>query len=66
VKEIAQLTRLNLRLIEDTIRRGQALGMLTPSQRGYCITWLWYRAVTRFLHRRHLLSISNLKGTSVV
>lgn len=61
LEEIVQLTRLNTRVIEDTIRYGQKVGMLEPAQQGYCITWAWYRAVTRYLHRRHLLSILNLK-----
>ena len=62
LEEITHLTRLNTRLIQDTIRYGQGIGMLAPSTRGISVTWLWYRAVTRFLHRRHLLYIFNLKG----
>ena len=63
--ELIQLTRLNIRIIEDTIRYGQNVGILERAEQGYSISWAWYRAVTRYLHRRHLLSILNLKHVGV-
>lgn len=62
LEEISQLTRLNRRMILDTIRYAQAIRLLEPINHGYSVTWLWYRAVTRYLHRRHLLAIVNLNG----
>ncbi len=61
--EITRLTRLNPRLVQDTLRYAHTEGILEPAEQGYTVTWLWYRAVTRFLHRRHLLSIRNLNAT---
>lgn len=60
-EEITQVTRLSERVILDTIRYAMAGGMVYETEQGYRITWAWYRAISRYLQRRHLLSIQHLR-----
>lgn len=61
IQEITQVTRLGERVILDTIRYAMAAGMVYETSQGYRITWAWYRAISRYLQRRHLLSIQHLR-----
>jgi hypothetical protein len=54
--DIAQATMLQPGEVENALRYGLARGYLERRDLGYRVTWAWFRAITRFLQRRHLLS----------
>ncbi len=55
VAEVSETTNLPQAVVEDALRHGQQLGLFDIEDERYRIAWDWYRAVTRFLLRRHLL-----------
>lgn len=56
VDDIATATMLSLREVNDAIRYASFRGYLDRIGARYKVSWTWFRAVTRFLQRRHLLS----------
>jgi hypothetical protein len=53
--DIARATMLPIAKVEDAIRYGLTHGFIEPAGAGYRVSWRWFRIVTRFLRRRHLL-----------
>jgi len=41
--------------VKDALRYGMVKGYFERDANGYAVTWDWFRAITRFLRRRHLL-----------
>jgi hypothetical protein len=41
--------------VKDAVRYGSQRGYFELVEERYCIHWDWFRAITRFLQRRHLL-----------
>ncbi len=56
VGDIVTATMLSVREVNDAIRYASFRGYLERIGSRYRIAWGWFRAVTRFLQRRHLLS----------
>lgn len=54
-QDIASATSLPGDRVADVLRYGRQLGYFDLDGERYRITWDWFRAVTRFLQRRHLL-----------
>jgi hypothetical protein len=53
--ELGNATGIGASEVEDALRFGLARGHFERSDDGYRVTWHWFRTVTRFLERRHLL-----------
>lgn len=53
--QIANVTKLPERQVLDTLRFGRARGYFDETESGVRITWGWFRPITRYLMRRHLL-----------
>jgi hypothetical protein len=41
--------------VQDALRYGSVRGYFELAEGRYRIRWTWFRAITRFLQRRHLL-----------
>jgi hypothetical protein len=54
--EIEAATNLRSSQVEDALRYGLARGYFELDEGRYRITWSWFRPITRFLERRHLLA----------
>lgn len=54
--DIVQVTALPGDRVADALRLGSRRGYFDLADGRYRITWDWFRAVSRFLERRHLLS----------
>jgi flagellar biosynthesis GTPase FlhF len=54
--DIAEATMLPSGPVADTLRYGTSRGYFEKADGRYRVTWTWFRALTRFLHRRHLLA----------
>lgn len=55
-EDVARATMLRGSQVEDALRYGLARGYFAMAGDRYRVSWAWYRAVTRFLQRRHLLA----------
>jgi hypothetical protein len=55
-EDVARATMLRMGQVGDTLRYGLARGYFEKSGNRYRITWGWFRTITRFLQRRHLLA----------
>ncbi|MGH7281034.1 MAG: AAA family ATPase [Polyangiaceae bacterium] len=55
--QIARATMLRGADVGEAIRYALARGYLEEHDGGYRVTWTWFRAMTLFLQRRHLLVI---------
>jgi hypothetical protein len=53
---IAEATMLESAQVADSLRYAKARGWVVESDGRYSLPWEWFRAVTRFLERRHLLT----------
>lgn len=56
--EIAKATLVRPAEVADSLRYGEARGYIEQTQGRYRVTWTWFRAVSLFLQRRHLLGSS--------
>jgi AAA domain len=56
VDDIVETTMLAPREVNDAIRYALSRGYLEENQGRYRVVWSWFRAVTTFLQRRHLLA----------
>jgi len=54
--DIARATQLAVPMVQDALRYGLARGYFAEEDGRYELSWGWYRAITRFLQRRHLLA----------
>ena len=54
-EDIARATMLSASSIEDALRYCSARSYLEQQDERYRVRWDWFRAITRFLQRRHLL-----------
>ncbi len=54
-EDLARATGIVIHEVEDALRFGLVRGYFRRSADGYRVTWRWFRTVTRFLQRRHLL-----------
>ena len=52
---IEAATMLRTAQVEDALRYGLARGYFERNGDRYRVTWTWFRSITRFLERRHLL-----------
>jgi hypothetical protein len=57
-EDIRDATQLPVTQIQDVLRYSRVKGYIEASGDGYRIAWSWFRAVTRALQRRHLLSVA--------
>lgn len=57
-EQICDVTALPALQVKDALRFGAAKGYFTRVDGRYRITWAWFRAITRFLQRRHLIFAS--------
>ena len=48
--------------VDDALRFGVVRGYFDETERGFSVTWPWFRAITLFLTRRHLLFPAGAKG----
>jgi hypothetical protein len=55
VPEICAATSLPERQVRDALRYGSVRGYFDIEDERYHINWIWFRAITRFLFRRHLI-----------
>jgi len=55
VEDVAGATMLATSDVEYALRFGEQRGYLERVDARYAITWHWYRPITQFLQRRHLL-----------
>jgi len=55
-EEVARTTMQSLTQVQDTLRYGLSRGYFEKQGRRYRVTWVWFRTITRFLQRRHLLA----------
>ncbi len=55
MSELVRGTRLPPRQVKDAIRYARTRGYVERQDQRISLKWHWYRAVTRFLQRRHLL-----------
>ena len=53
---VQRATSLGLSDVQNALRFGSAKGWFERADERYHITWNWFRAITRFLRRRHLLA----------
>jgi hypothetical protein len=54
--DIARATQLGPMTVQDALRYGLARGYFVQRGDRYEVTWDWFRPITRFLRRRHLLA----------
>jgi hypothetical protein len=54
--DIARATRLGHGQVDDALRYGLARGYFEIVDDRYRVSWTWFRPITRFLQRRHLLA----------
>lgn len=54
--DIVRATMLRRSQVEDVLRYGMSHGYFREDDGRYRVTWNWFRPVTRFLQRRHLLA----------
>jgi hypothetical protein len=54
---ICNATMLRKADVDDALRYAVARGYVTGSTGGYVVSWTWFRPLTRFLQRRHLLVV---------
>jgi hypothetical protein len=54
-EHIARGTLLRPSEVSDALRYAESRGYVEERDGGYRVTWTWFRAVTLFLQRRHLL-----------
>ncbi len=57
--DIARATQLGMSAVQDALRYGMVRGYFSERDGRYVLTWGWYRAITRYLQRRHLLATSS-------
>ncbi len=55
IEQICHATGIAKHEVQDAVRFGLARGYFEIDEDGYGVTWPWFRAITRFLTRRHLL-----------
>jgi hypothetical protein len=55
VPDICAATSLPERQVSDALRYGSVRGYFDVEGERYHINWEWFRAITRFLNRRHLI-----------
>ncbi|MGD9842762.1 MAG: cell envelope integrity protein TolA [Steroidobacteraceae bacterium] len=55
-EDIAKATRVALVEVDNALRYGLKSGYLELTAGRYAIVWHWYRPLTRFMQRRHLLA----------
>jgi hypothetical protein len=55
-EDVSRATLLRRPQVEDALRYGLAHGYFERTGDRYRVTWAWFRAITRFLQRRHLLA----------
>lgn len=53
--QITRATMLSPSAVDDALRYAIGRGYLESVDGSYRVTWTWFRAMTRFLQRRHLL-----------
>lgn len=53
---LSRATGIRVSDVEDALRFGSVRGYFGHSRQGYFVKWSWFRVITRFLQRRHLLS----------
>jgi hypothetical protein len=63
-EQICRATGISPSEVADALRFGLVKGYFKQSGQGYTVTWPWFRAITRFLTRRHLLFPASAKGAS--
>ncbi len=54
--DVVKATMLGRARVEDLLRYGVSHGYFEESDGRYRVTWGWFRPITKFLQRRHLLS----------
>ncbi|MEO8797426.1 MAG: AAA family ATPase, partial [Polyangiaceae bacterium] len=54
-EDITKATMVRPAEVNDALRYGEARGYIAEQDGRYRVTWTWFRAVTLFLQRRHLL-----------
>ena len=52
---ISKATGISIAEVEDALRFGIVRGYFRQDEHGYTVHWSWFRVITRFLQRRHLL-----------
>ncbi|MGE0113527.1 MAG: AAA family ATPase [Steroidobacteraceae bacterium] len=55
-EDVSRATMVPLTEVQNSLRFGLQCGYLHCVDGLYAVTWNWYRPITRFLQRRHLLS----------
>lgn len=55
-EDVIRTTMLRPSQVEDLLRYGTTHGYFDKADGRYSITWAWFRPITRFLQRRHLLA----------
>jgi hypothetical protein len=55
-EDIAKAAMLSIAQVENALRYGFVRGYFKESGGRYKVTWAWYRAITDYLRRRHLLA----------
>ena len=55
VEDIEQATKLSNTEVLDALRFGLRRNYFELRDGRYWVTWAWFRPITRFLERRHLL-----------
>ncbi len=55
VSDLVEATQLSRAEVQNALRFGIVRGYFEVKGEYHCITWSWYRPITRFLERRHLL-----------
>lgn len=54
--DVRRATMLSTRRVGDAVRYALARGYVHEEDGRYGVTWAWFRPITRFLQRRHLLT----------
>lgn len=54
--QVRRATMLSRRRVDDALRYALARGYVRRDDGLYRVTWAWFRPITRFLQRRHLLT----------
>ncbi len=60
-RSISRATGVAISDVDDALRFGSARGYFDHTAEGYAVTWPWFRAITRYLARHHLL-VSSARG----
>ncbi len=58
-EDVIEATQLPAARVQDALRHAVFKGYINETDGRLRVTWEWYRAVTRFLQRRHLLSMGS-------